>query len=1234
MAKVGKYLPGIACFFILGSKAQTSYTFTNAGSTGSLGPTQAMVNSAYASTSLSTAVTVSAGIQSWTVPTTGLYEIEAAGGSGGDYFSFKFGGLGAIMKGQFLLNSGDLLQILVGQRGTNSCTGSGGGGSYVLKNGSLILAAGGGGGCSTQQNGVSGTVSINGTMCSLNAVLGGSMGLGGQTCPVPGSGGAGGGFLAGSSGNGQGLFMTGGTSFLNGGIGGAAGPTSTMYIVAPGGFGGGGGVQQCALGGGGGGGYSGGAGGQEANTCVNGVKAGGGGGGSLNTGLNQVNTSGVNSGHGRVTLTYLCNAISLVSSSNPICIGNTATLSTNAISSYTWSNNSNSAFIVVSPSVTTSYTIQGLSSSNCMSYSVITLSVTSQPSVTVSPFNPSVCANSTLVLNANTNGGTAPYTYSWTGGPQNPAYSVSYTTGIANETIVVTDANNCVSSGTVSITVAANPTLNAPNNSICPGGSASLSVSGANSYTWLPSAVTGNSLVVSPTASVVYTVLGMAINGCTSSINSTLSVLQVPLLNLISQSITCASLGSAIVMTSGGIGPFTYTWLPGLQTSSVVNGLNPNTYSIIVHDLGTGCSTSTVQVFNSLIPLSGILANSQSITCPGASSGTAAVLNISGGSASQNYLWTNGTMSTSVSSPTNLSAGQWTVTVTDALTACQINSVFTILQPPANTLVISASSASICAGGVASFTATNNGGTPFTAGPAYTYSWSSGSTGSVYSSTPSIAGSLIHTVWSIDANSCAATQSILLTVVPLPTLSLNSVSICPLQVATLTATGASSYTWYPGLITGNSFTQSPASTQQFTVVGSAFSCNASATASIVLKTSPSPSITTNAPLCNGQTLSLTASGGSVYQWSGVLGFVSGSSAVLIPSVNPIQSGVYTVTVTGVNSCTASASINVTVHPNPTLTAIGSTVCSTQSMSLMAFSVPGATYLWNGPNGYSSAFQGTVVASPAASLSGVYQVTANSLQNCSSTATALVNITAAPAISITASNPKCLGGTLHLSGFGGTNYIWQGPNGFYSTLQNPSLSALSFSNTGTWSLTAITGPCTLTTALNIQVNPLPQPYASYNTPLCELNNLMLSVSPAQSYTWSGPQGFSSNSQNPTLSSVSFSNAGQYSVNVTDVNGCTGDTLVNVNVLSNPIPIATGATVCLGGNVNLSASGGVSYLWNGPNSFLSSNQNIFLQGVTAGQTGNYTVLITASNSCSSYTTVNLLGFNYSLPNPVIV
>ena len=269
-------LLAVALLFSMGTPravlSQPSYNFTAAGAVGHLGPTQEMIDAAYAATNLDGQVTSNNGIQLWEVPATGLYQIEAWGGQGfGTY-----GGRGAYISGEFNLQAGDVLKILVGQRGgpykdypstTYNHQYGGGGGSFVttLDNTPYVVAGGGGGSHGTEFrascDGQAGNDGASGSFASLISA-GGTNGLGGQQATSADGG-------AGLLGNGGG--QAGGFAFINGGAGNNGG-----------------------------------------SCCPS-----GGGGGSYNAGVNQANLAGVNLGDGKVIITLLsgieavCNTITV-----------------------------------------------------------------------------------------------------------------------------------------------------------------------------------------------------------------------------------------------------------------------------------------------------------------------------------------------------------------------------------------------------------------------------------------------------------------------------------------------------------------------------------------------------------------------------------------------------------------------------------------------------------------------------------------------------------------------------------------------------------------------------------------------------------------------------------------------------------------------------------------------------------------------------------------------------------
>lgn len=295
-------------FFAIGNfNAESSFVFTTGGATGRLGPSLSNFQSSqsYATQSwfYDGSFSVTNGIQSWTVQKTGIYRITANGACGGPYNNYYTyngdPGKGASIQGDFSLNAGDILNIVVGQIGISGLYGSGGGGGSFVYTGSigdngLLIAAGGGGGWGhgsanfpkvTGGDGNSLTNSTSGTSSpgTEDNKGTGQGGYGTQTSSYGGAGGGTGWLSVGENSNVSSYNGYGGQRFQGG--------LSSSNTTSDGGFGGGGGGGGNGIAGGGGGGYTGGG----AGKGWNGISWGaGGGGGSYNSGTNQINVTGGN----------------------------------------------------------------------------------------------------------------------------------------------------------------------------------------------------------------------------------------------------------------------------------------------------------------------------------------------------------------------------------------------------------------------------------------------------------------------------------------------------------------------------------------------------------------------------------------------------------------------------------------------------------------------------------------------------------------------------------------------------------------------------------------------------------------------------------------------------------------------------------------------------------------------------------------------------------------------------
>ncbi len=361
------------------------------------------------------------GVQTWTVPSSGIYTIEAWGAEGGQHYDGTAGGKGARMRGSFNLTTGQVIKVAVGQmggQGTGSTNtgGGGGGGTFVWIDGAsaepLIAAGGGGGGWTYVNSSTHGQVGTSGGVGDPGG-SGGTAGYGGSPGGTWCDGAGGAGWkgdgndcdcVDGYRGGGKTKFTFTGGDWVYTGYG------------ANGGFGGGGGTCH---GGGGGGGYSGGGGGANSS-------GEGGGGGSYNSGTDQDNTPGVRSGNGQVAITYTAagsggcvsptrtavtvtlntnsSAPSGVSGTTPICQGQSTTLSVSGGS--------------LGTGATWRWYSGGCGGTSVGSGSSIGVSPTSSTTYYVraeGTCNNTACAGATVTVNAPSTSGLSNGDYVWTG---------------------------------------------------------------------------------------------------------------------------------------------------------------------------------------------------------------------------------------------------------------------------------------------------------------------------------------------------------------------------------------------------------------------------------------------------------------------------------------------------------------------------------------------------------------------------------------------------------------------------------------------------------------------------------------------------------------------------------------------------------------------------------------------------------------------------------------------------
>jgi|GEM_PF-6272404 hypothetical protein len=804
----------------------------------------------------------------------------------------------------------------------------------------------------------------------------------------------------------------------------------------------------------------------------------------------------------------------------------------------------------------------------------------------------------------------------------------------------------CQCTMTASITNSTNVTCYGGNN-----GTATVGESNGKpgfSYSWAPSG--GNAVTASGLSAGTYTVTVTDADGCTAMASVTITQPASALsANVTGTNITCNGYNNGTVSSApaGGTGPYSYAWSNGAITATQ-SGLPPGPYTVTVTD-ANGCTAKGSITITQPAPVNITLVVPTSLICLG---GPGVTLTAGGAGTGATYTWTPTTGLTPASGSivnANPTANTTYVVTGTNTSGCSGSKTVTITvsSPPVAT---ASSNSPICSGGTINLTSSAPGAT--------SWSWTGPNGFTSTSQNPFVFGATAAAAgtYSVTAsNSCGYSTATVTVEVDQPlgpvTASSNS-PVCVGGTLNLTGTNASATKWSwtgPGGYTSNIQNPviSPVTTGNagtYTVTASN-ACGSMTTTVKVEVDQPIGTITasSNSPLCIRGNLNLTASatGATSWKWTGPSGFISTAQNPTISGVTTAATGVYTVTAT--NACgSVSTTVNVIVSLplGSSFISSNSPVCVGGSLNLTTHTLGALTYTWSGPGGYSSSLQNPIISPVTLADAGTYTVVAtNGCGSVTRTITVVVN-SPPTAVTAIANSPICIGSILHLTAIGGTgatSWSWVGPGAFTSTSQNPSFTVFSTAVSGTYTVTATNSCGSTTSSVAVVVNrPIGLTFINSNSPLCVGGTLNLNVVAigATNFSWSGPAGFTSIVQNPSISGVTLANAGTYTVVASNACGSITRTIaVLINAPPTAVIAGSNSPLCIGSNLSLTATGGTgatSWSWTGPNSFSSSLQNPFISGVTLAANGTYTV--TATNLCGSVTSTVTVKIN-TKPGPVI-
>ncbi|MGY6560559.1 MAG: GLUG motif-containing protein, partial [Luteibaculaceae bacterium] len=530
-----------------------------------------------------------------------------------------------------------------------------------------------------------------------------------------------------------------------------------------------------------------------------------------------------------VTITVNPLPVLTVEPIQPICLGESITLTASGAATYSWSGGIENG-VAFMPTGSGIFTVTGTSELGCESESLtVSVTVNPIPVVTVEPIEP-ICAGQSLTLTAS-----GADTFSWSGGIEN---GVAFTPSASGNFTVIGTSLGCTSEPvTVAVTVNPNPVVTVePFQPICAGESITLSATGANSFVW-----TGgieNGIAFTPTQSANFTVIGSNEFGCTSEpLTVTVTVNPLPVVTV--QPISAVCVDEEITLIASGAD--SYTWTGGVENG--VAFIPDGTADFTVVGTSLGCESEPVTVTVTVNPNPVVTINTVEPIC----AGEEVTLTATG---ADSFAWSGGIENAVAFIPQGTSE----FTVIGTSLGCQsepVTVVVTVKELP--TLEITAPQG-ICGAGEVTISALSTGDITFPMGIENSVAFTINET----------------TSFSITAvlNNCEVTELVTIEVNTEPILQVSAdFSVCENDEVVLVASGANQISWDNGVLNGVPFTITQTTT--FSVTGVNAGC-APDNAEVTITVNPIPLVTVEpiSAVCTGESVTLTATGADSFTWSG------------------------------------------------------------------------------------------------------------------------------------------------------------------------------------------------------------------------------------------------------------------------------------------------------------------------------------------------------------------------------
>lgn len=570
----------------------------------------------------------------------------------------------------------------------------------------------------------------------------------------------------------------------------------------------------------------------------------------------------------------------------------------------------------------------------CLNTTSVTIKVGNSPTLAITgPTTGISCGYTGINLSA-----TGAYSYAWapfalTSSGNFSAINKVYPGITTIYTVTGTDTMGCTGTAQYTVTVASSPSLSITGSTlICPGNSALLTVSGADTYSW-STGVTTTSVVLSPTVNTNYNVKGFITStGCSQTLN-----FSVKMDGVLSYSPGLFQICLGDSLNINALGATNYTWSTGATTNTI--NVKPTINTSYTVDATSACGVRQGVVTVTVNPLPNVpITQITPVVCGGVSANFATT------SGFQSYTWSTGSTTYNTSFTSSLSPISYTNTISvRALTSAGCtntsSTVYTVFPVPTISTSISND---ICTSNTATLSATG----------ADNYTWTPGNMiGSDVIISPSV--TTTYSVVGAHINGCSNKTVV---TVGISTSTITSAMatpsiICAYNSSTLTALGNGIFNWYDSdttsqyIATGSSFVTPSLTAGTYTYYSSS-TCSGLTRIPLIVTVKPVPIInivTTSTMVCNNTPFELIPSGASTYTCYSP--YVINDT---IPIVQTNSSKTYWIGGTASNGCVGYGSININLYPISNISILPllpyREMCKESSIT---FSLTGApTYTWS------------------------------------------------------------------------------------------------------------------------------------------------------------------------------------------------------------------------------------------------------------------------------------------------